>query len=63
MSLTFPWDTILEELTAINVRNGGAIIDTAGFDILIPAGQPLNHSSIGGDNATDGGLTKMAMAR
>ena len=58
MSLTFPWDTILEELTAINVRNGGAIIDTAGFDILIPAGQPLNHSSIGGDNATDGGLTK-----
>jgi autotransporter-associated beta strand protein len=39
-----------------NVRNGGAIIDTAGFNITI--GRALDHSNVGGDNATDGGLTK-----
>lgn len=43
-------------LTAANVRNGGAIIDTAGFSVSIA--QPLQHSTLGGDNATDGGLTK-----
>ena len=42
-------------LTA-NVRNGGVVVDTAGFDLAI--GQPLLHSTIPGDNATDGGLTK-----
>lgn len=42
--------------TAANVRNGGAIIDDGGFAIGIP--QPLQHSTIAGDNAIDGGLTK-----
>lgn len=44
-------------LSRANVRNGGAIIDTAGFDVTID--QALEHSDIGGDNATDGGLTKL----
>ena len=39
-----------------NVRNLGAKIDSNGFDITI--GQALLHSNIGGDLATDGGLTK-----
>jgi len=39
-----------------NVRNGGAIIDDAGFTISID--QALLHSTIPGDNAADGGLTK-----
>jgi len=39
-----------------NVRNGGAKIDSNGFDVTIP--QALLHSNIGGDNAIDGGLTK-----
>lgn len=39
-----------------NVRDGGAIVDTAGFNITI--GQALLHSSIAGDAATDGGLRK-----
>lgn len=39
-----------------NVRNGGVVVDTAGFDLGI--GQPLLHSTILGDNAIDGGLTK-----
>jgi autotransporter-associated beta strand protein len=43
-------------LTA-SVRNGGAVIDTSGFNITI--GQPLLHSTVAGDNATDGGLTKI----
>ena len=43
-------------LTAANVRNGGAIINTAGFNVTV--GQRLVHSTLGGDNATDGGLTK-----
>jgi len=42
--------------TTANVRNGGAIIHTNGNDVTI--GQSLVHSTIGGDNATDGGLTK-----
>ena len=40
----------------VNVRNGGAIIDTNTFNVTIA--EALNHSNIGGDNATDGGLTK-----
>ena len=44
-------------LTTANVRNGGAIFDTAGQTITI--GQALVHSVIGGDNATDGGLVKL----
>ena len=43
-------------LSQINVRNGGAIVDTTNFNVtIIPV---LQHSSIGGDNAVDGGLTK-----
>jgi uncharacterized protein (TIGR03382 family) len=42
--------------TTANVRNGGAIVDTNGNSVTI--GQTLVHSTIGGDNATDGGLTK-----
>ena len=46
----------LAGLTRANVRNGGAVIDTDGRAITI--GQALLHSNIGGDNTTDGGLTK-----
>jgi len=42
-----------------NVRNGGAIIDTNSFNVTV--GQALEHSNIGGDNATDGGLTKTGL--
>jgi len=42
--------------SAANVRNSGVVIDSNGKDITIS--QPLVHSTIGGDNATDGGLTK-----
>ena len=48
--------SFMSGLTAANVRNGGAIINDGGFAIAIS--QPLVHSTIGGDNATDGGLTK-----
>ena len=48
--------TFMTGLTTANVRNGGAIIDTGVNNITI--GQALVHSTIGGDNATDGGLTK-----
>ncbi len=43
--------------TAANVRNGGAVIDTVGFNVTIP--YLLRHSTIAGDNAVDGGLTKL----
>ncbi len=48
--------TLSTTLTTVNVRNGGAVIDSNGFAISIARG--LTHSSIGGDNAIDGGLTK-----
>jgi len=38
-----------------NVRNGGGTIDNNGTNITIA--HTLVHSTIGGDNATDGGLT------
>jgi autotransporter-associated beta strand protein len=44
-------------LDRANVRNGGAVVDSGGFAIAI--GQALEHSNIGGDNPTDGGLTKI----
>ena len=44
-------------LDTANVRNGGAVIDDGGFAVTI--GQALLHSTVGGDNATDGGLTKL----
>lgn len=43
-------------LTTANVRNGGAVIDTNGNGFTIA--QSLLHSTVSGDNATDGGLTK-----
>ncbi len=43
-------------LTRANVRDGGAIVDTNGFNVTIS--QALLHSDISGDNAVDGGLTK-----
>ena len=46
----------MDGLTLANVRNGGAVVDTNGFDVTIS--QALLHSNIGGDNAMDGGLTK-----
>ena len=48
--------TFMTGLTEANVRNGGAIFNTAGFNITIA--QVLQHSDVLGDNAVDGGLTK-----
>ena len=48
--------TFMQGLTRANIRNNGAKIDTAGFNVTI--GQPLQHSAISGDSVTDGGLTK-----
>jgi len=39
-----------------NVRDGGAFIHSNGYDVTIA--QSLLHSNVGGDLATDGGLTK-----
>jgi autotransporter-associated beta strand protein len=39
-----------------NVRDGGAIIDTNGFNVTVA--QALQHSNIVGDQVIDGGLTK-----
>jgi autotransporter-associated beta strand protein len=39
------------------VRNGGGTIDTAGFSATIA--DNIVHSTVGGDNATDGGITKI----
>lgn len=48
--------TFLQGMSAANVRDGGAIIDTNAQDITIA--QLLQHSVIDGDAAVDGGLTK-----
>lgn len=48
--------TFLNGMSVANVRNGGALINTNGFDITIA--QALTHSAIGGDNPIDGGLVK-----
>lgn len=48
--------TFMNGLTTANVRNGGAVIDTNNFNVT--ASQALVHSTIGGDNAIDGGLNK-----
>jgi autotransporter-associated beta strand protein len=48
--------SIITNIPTVNVRNGGAVIDTAGLNVSIAS--TLQHSSIGGDNAIDGGLTK-----
>jgi len=44
-------------LSQANVRNGGAVFDSAGFNITVVA--PLAHSVISTDSVTDGGLTKI----
>lgn len=49
--------TFIPVLSQANVRDGGAIIDSAGFNITIVP--PLAHSVIPGDAAVDGGLTKI----
>jgi len=49
----------MSTLTTANVRNGGAVIDNNGFALTIA--QALLHSSIGGDNVTDGGLTSQGL--
>ena len=47
----------LQGLTVANVRGGGAVIDTNGFDVTVA--QSLFHSTIAGDPGVDGGLTKL----
>ena len=44
-------------LKTAQVRDGGAKIDTNGYNVTFP--QTLVHSTVSGDNATDGGLTKL----
>jgi autotransporter-associated beta strand protein len=51
--------TLSTTLTTVNVRNGGAVIDTNSFAVTIA--KALTHSTISGDNATDGGLTKTGL--
>ena len=47
----------LAGLLTVNVRNGGGTIDTQANDLTIALG--LDHSNLEGDNAIDGGLTKI----
>jgi autotransporter-associated beta strand protein len=54
---SFASATFLQNFDAADVRNGGAVIDTAGFATTIA--QALRHSVIGGDAAIDGGLRKL----
>jgi autotransporter-associated beta strand protein len=48
--------TLATSLTTVNVRDGGGGIDTSGFNVSILKG--LTHSTIEGDAAIDGGITK-----
>lgn len=48
---------LLNNLDRVNFRDGGGTIDTQAFDIT--CNQAFLHSDIGGDSATDGGLTKI----
>jgi autotransporter-associated beta strand protein len=52
-----PNSAFLAGLTMARIRDGGAVIDSNGNDVSI--GQPLGHSTISGDNPTDGGLLKI----
>jgi fibronectin-binding autotransporter adhesin len=54
---SFASATFLQNFDAADVRNGGAVIDTAGFATTIA--QALRHSVIAGDAAIDGGLRKL----
>lgn len=49
--------SLITNLSLVNIRDGGAVIDTAGFNVSIFSA--LQHSTIGGDNSVDGGLTKL----
>ena len=46
----------LQGLSSANVRDGGAFFNTNGFTVTVA--QPLLHSGLAGDRATDGGLTQ-----
>jgi autotransporter-associated beta strand protein len=48
--------TLATSLTTVQVRDGGAVIDSNGFNIAIA--KTIIHSTISGDNALDGGLIK-----
>lgn len=48
--------SVITNLSLVNVRNGGAIVDTTNLNVSIAS--TLLHSTIGGDAAIDGGLTK-----
>lgn len=49
--------SFMTNIALVNVRNGGVVMDTAGFSVTVSP--LLQHSTIGGDNAIDGGLTKL----
>lgn len=51
--------TYMTGLTRANVRDGGALINTNGFNVTV--GQALLHSDNVLDNAIDGGLTKSGL--
>jgi len=48
--------TWVSGLACADIRNGGAIFDTAGLSVTNP--QAFLHSVVPGDNAIDGGVTK-----
>jgi autotransporter-associated beta strand protein len=47
----------MTNVAQVNIRNGGMVVDTTNFIVTISS--TLQHSSLGGDNAVDGGLTKI----
>ena len=49
-------DPFVQTLKLAQVRNGGALIEVDTLNISFD--QPIVHSTVSGDNATDGGLTK-----
>lgn len=49
--------TLATSLTTVNVRDGGGIIDSNGFNLSFS--KALGHSTIDGDAEIDGGLTKV----
>lgn len=49
--------TFFQGMTRCNIRNNGALFNTNGYNSTVA--QPLLHSNIGGDNATDGGVLKI----
>lgn len=51
----------MDGLTTANVRDGGAVFDSNGFDLTVM--QTLSHSAIGGDAAIDGGVVKNGAGR